>query len=64
MMAFLPEDISDLRRWAICVTVLAHGGIAAAMVNWYEKMRGKLDHVAAAGSAASIDVRCLAEQAD
>ena len=38
MMAFLHEDIADLRRWAICggVTVLAHGGIAAAMINWYE----------------------------
>ena len=38
MMAFLHEDITDLRRWAICggVTVLAHGGIAAAMINWYE----------------------------
>jgi protein TonB len=35
MMGLAPEDIADLRRWAICgaVIVLAHGGIAAAM-NW------------------------------
>jgi protein TonB len=36
MMAFAPEDLVDLRRWAICgaVIVLAHGGIAAGMVTW------------------------------
>jgi protein TonB len=35
-MALSPEDIADLRRWAICgaVIVLAHGGIAAGVVNW------------------------------
>jgi protein TonB len=38
MMAFSPEDFVDLRRWAICgaVIVVAHGGIAAAMVSWRE----------------------------
>jgi protein TonB len=37
-MAFSPEDIADLRRWAICgaVIVLAHGGIAAGVVTWRE----------------------------
>jgi periplasmic protein TonB len=36
MIGFIAEDLSDLRRWAICgaVIVLAHGGIAAAMVTW------------------------------
>jgi protein TonB len=35
-MALSPEDIADLRRWAICgaVIVLAHGGIAAGALNW------------------------------
>jgi periplasmic protein TonB len=30
------EDIAELRRWSICaaIIVLAHGGIAAAMVHW------------------------------
>ena len=38
MIALAPEDLADLRRWAICaaVVVLAHGGIAAAMVTWHE----------------------------
>jgi protein TonB len=38
MMRFAPEDLVDLRRWAICgaAIVLAHGGIAAAMVNWQD----------------------------
>ena len=36
MIGFTPEDLVDLRRWAICaaIVVLTHGGIAAAMVNW------------------------------
>ena len=36
MMLLGAEDIADLRRWSICaaIIVLAHGGIAAAMVNW------------------------------
>jgi protein TonB len=35
-MALSPEDIADLRRWAICgaVIVLAHGGIAAGVMSW------------------------------
>jgi len=38
MMGLAPEDLADLRRWAICaaVVVLAHGGFAAAMVTWHE----------------------------
>jgi protein TonB len=36
MMALSAEDLADLRRWLICgaIIVLAHGGIAARMVNW------------------------------
>jgi periplasmic protein TonB len=42
MIALAPEDLTDLRRWAICaaVVVLAHGGIAAAMVTWHEPVEG------------------------
>jgi len=38
MMAFSPEDLADLKRWALsaAVVVLAYGGIAAAMVTWHE----------------------------
>ena len=33
MIGFTPDDLVDLRRWAVCaaVVVLTHGGIAAAM---------------------------------
>jgi hypothetical protein len=42
MMPLAADDIADLRRWAICgaVIVLAHGGIAAGMVNWGEPAEG------------------------
>jgi len=42
MIALAPEDLADLRRWAICaaVVVLAHGGFAAAMVTWHEDEGG------------------------
>ena len=32
------EDLADLRRWVIsgALVILAHGGIAAAMVSWHE----------------------------
>jgi periplasmic protein TonB len=42
MIALAADDIADLRRWAICgaVIVLAHGGIAAGMVNWGEPIEG------------------------
>ena len=42
MMPLAADDIVDLRRWAICgaVIVLAHGGIAARMVNWGEPIEG------------------------
>jgi protein TonB len=42
MIALAPEDLADLRRWAICaaVVVLAHGGIAGAMVAWREPADG------------------------
>jgi periplasmic protein TonB len=38
MAAVEPEDLADLRRWAVCaaVVVLAYGGLAAAMVTWHE----------------------------
>jgi periplasmic protein TonB len=38
MMALGAEDFTGLRRWAIsgALVVLAHGGIAAAMVTWRE----------------------------
>jgi protein TonB len=38
MAAVEPEELADLRRWAVCaaVVVLAHGGIAAGMVTWHE----------------------------
>jgi periplasmic protein TonB len=52
MMALAPEDLADLRRWAICaaVVVLAHGGIAAAMVTWQEPAEGT-------GAAAGIAIQ-------
>jgi periplasmic protein TonB len=36
MIALAAEELIDLRRWALCaaLVVLAHGGIAAAMVTW------------------------------
>ena len=42
MMALAADDIADLRRWAICgaVIVLAHGGLAAGIVNWSEPIEG------------------------
>jgi protein TonB len=38
MIAFSPEDIADLRRWAIsgAVVVAAYGGVATAMVGWHD----------------------------
>jgi protein TonB len=38
MIGLAAEDLADLRRWAICgaVVVLAHGAIAAAIVNWHD----------------------------
>ncbi len=38
MIALAAEDLADLRRWLIsgAVVVLAHGGMAAAMVTWRE----------------------------
>ena len=38
MIGSSPEDVADLRRWVIsgALVVLAHGGIAAAMVSWHE----------------------------
>lgn len=38
MIAFSPEDLADLRRWAIsgAIVVLVYGGIASAMVTWHE----------------------------
>ena len=38
MIALTPEDIVDLRRWAIsgAVVVAAYGGIATAMVTWHD----------------------------
>jgi protein TonB len=49
MMPLGAEEIADLRRWSICaaIIVLAHGGIAAAMVRWSEPSDGM-------GSAAGI----------
>ena len=42
MIALAPEDLADLRRWAICaaVVLLAHGAIAGAMVTWHEDEGG------------------------
>jgi periplasmic protein TonB len=52
MMGLAPEDVADLRRWAICgaVIVLAHGAIAAAMVNWQDS-----DEAAEPAAAIVID---------
>jgi protein TonB len=38
MIGLAADDLADLRRWAICaaVVVLAHGGIAGAMVTWHD----------------------------
>jgi protein TonB len=38
VIALSPEDLADLRRWAIsgAIVMLAYGGIAAAMVTWHE----------------------------
>jgi protein TonB len=40
MMALSAQDLADLRRWSICgaVIVLAHGTIAASVVNWHERI--------------------------
>jgi periplasmic protein TonB len=40
MLALTAEDFADLRRWLIAgsVVVLAHGGIAAAMVRWHDPL--------------------------
>jgi periplasmic protein TonB len=40
MIALAAEDFSDLRRWLIsaAVIVLAHGGIAGALVRWQEPL--------------------------
>jgi protein TonB len=40
MMALSAEDLADLRRWTICgaIIVLAHGAIAAGMVNWRDEI--------------------------
>lgn len=42
MIGLAPEDLGDLRRWAICgaVVLFAHGGIAGAMVTWREPPEG------------------------
>jgi periplasmic protein TonB len=41
MMSFSPDDLADLRRWVTCgaVIVLAHGAIAAGMVNWRDEIK-------------------------
>jgi periplasmic protein TonB len=38
MFALNPEDLADLRRWALsgAVVVCVYGGIAAAMVRWHD----------------------------
>jgi hypothetical protein len=40
MMMLSAEDLADLRRWAICgaIVVVAHGAVAAGMVNWREEI--------------------------
>jgi periplasmic protein TonB len=40
MMALSADDLADLRRWAICgaTIVIAHGTVAAGMVNWREQI--------------------------
>jgi len=40
MKALSAEDVADLRRWLIsgAVIVLAHGAIAAGMVNWRDEI--------------------------
>ena len=40
MKALSAEDVADLRRWLIsgAVVVLAHGAIAAGMVNWRDEI--------------------------
>jgi len=40
MIALAAEDFADLRRWIVsaAIVVLAHGGIAAATVNWRESI--------------------------
>jgi len=39
-MALSAEDVTDLRRWAMCgaIVVLAHGAVAARMVNWRDEI--------------------------
>jgi protein TonB len=48
MIGLAPEDLADLRRWAISgmIVVFAYGGIAAAMVNW----RDPVDQAEPAGA--------------
>jgi protein TonB len=40
MMALSADDVADLRRWMVsaAIIVLAHGAIAAAMVNWRDEI--------------------------
>src|SRR5262245_58776832 len=40
MMVLSAEYVADLRRWLIsgAIIVLAHGGIAAGMVNWRDEI--------------------------
>ena len=40
MMTLRADDLADLRRWGICgaIVVIAHGAIAAGLVNWRKQI--------------------------
>jgi protein TonB len=66
MMALSAEDLADLRRWAICgaVIVLAHGTIAASVVNWHETIEPAEPAAAIVVEFAPVPVAPAAAQTD
>jgi len=66
MMALSAEDLADLRRWAICgaIIVLAHGTIAASVVNWHETIESAEPAAAIVVEFAPVPVAPAAPQTD
>ena len=70
MKALSAEDVADLRRWLIsgAVIVLAHGAIAAGMVNWRDEIEPgepaaaiviEFAPLPVAPAAPQIDIACV-----
>jgi periplasmic protein TonB len=66
MMALSAQDLADLRRWSICgaVIVLAHGTIAASVVNWHETIEPAESAAAIVVEFAPVPVAPAAPQTD